>query len=190
MAFAEIRVAGFAAGGAAREVSLGVGAATRRWLPAWARNNRELSTGTSGTCLTGAGIEPGTLASGLSEARRSYFSLPHDSSAKCAGHGPHCAKLWSRAALWSRVALWSRHSRAACGHAPRTLVVTRSIVVSQSCIVVATSYCGHAPHCFQLSPCIHVQLCGHTMHRGHVPYCGHVPHCSRLGYLGQTELAT
>ncbi len=35
----EISVAGFAAGGAAREVSLGVGASTRRWLPAWARNN-------------------------------------------------------------------------------------------------------------------------------------------------------
>ena len=38
-AFAEIRVAGFAAGRAAREASLGVCASTRKCLPAWTRNN-------------------------------------------------------------------------------------------------------------------------------------------------------
>ncbi len=39
LAFAEIRVAGFAAGRATREASLGVFASTRQCLPAWARNN-------------------------------------------------------------------------------------------------------------------------------------------------------
>ncbi len=36
-------------------------------------NRRELSTG---TCLNEAGIEPGTVASESSEARRSYFPCP------------------------------------------------------------------------------------------------------------------